>query len=127
MKRQNMLKLFKQYTKGWKEWNSAMILGCLDTSSIITEFNGKCFSGIEQIRRWLSDWEKEGNRVSQWDIKNEYYDLDSKVAVFEWEFSCMIGSDKHHFKGSSIVKYHKNLIKEMREYQMKAECYYPYE
>jgi hypothetical protein len=121
-----MLELFRQYTEGWKEWNKAMILGCLDSNSVITEFNGQKFAGIEQIKRWLSDWENEGNKVTQWEIKSGYYDLESRVGVFEWIFTCFVGSDKYHFKGSSIVKYQGNLIKEMREYQMEADNYYPY-
>jgi hypothetical protein len=122
-----MFSLFQQYTSGWAQGNKEQIISCLTSDCVITECNGQRFKGLDQINSWLNDWEQAGNEVTQWKIKSDYYDLKSKTAVFEWDFTCLVEGNQYHFKGVSVVGYESKRIKEMKEYRMEAELCFPYE
>lgn len=75
--------------------------------------------------KWFDDWNKNGN-VLVWDIKNFYHD--NEVYIVEWYFKCDYAGKVDGFDGVSLIRFNEEgKIISVKEFQSKAEHFFPYE
>ena len=87
MDRQQAYKLIELYVEGWKDNDIDKILTTLNDDCIIIESHGPSF----------------------------YYDSD--VAIFEWNFECVVNNENYKLSGVSVVEFKGDKISEIREYR----------
>lgn len=82
------------------------------------------YKGIGQIIRWFEDWNRKGT-VLQWDIKRVI--ASGNTVVVEWYFKCDYEGSVDGFDGVTIAEFYADMkICDLKEFQSKAEHYYPY-
>lgn len=126
MNKQKKKKLFEKYIIGWKSNNREQILSVLTEDCIIVECYGPMYQDKEQVQQWIDDWINSDHYVNRWEIYETLFDDIAGTAAFVWEFECFANNKHHRFKGSSIVKYNNGLIKEIKEFRMEPNHYFPY-
>ena len=107
--------LVEDYVDGW--WNNDLekIECTLSPNCVVIESHGPTYRGPEIIRQWVESWFAEGSRIERWDITSFHY-LD-EVAVFEWDFVCVVTGKEYRLQGISIVEFDTDRIVALREYR----------
>ena len=76
------------------------------------------------IVAYPKSWNKSG-RVLKWDIKNFIHQ--GMFTVAEWYFECDYNHEIGGFDGVSIIEFNDDMkIVNLKEFQSKAEHYFPY-
>lgn len=76
------------------------------------------------VLRVEMDWNRKGT-VLQWDIKRVI--VSGNTAVVEWYFKCDYEGNVEGFGGVTIAEFDEDVkIYDLKEFQSKAEHYYPY-
>lgn len=119
--------IIDRYFKSWLEQDKEAFLSLLHEEILVKECTGDTYNNKAIAQRWFEGWNKEGNKVLNWDISSRYYDQDSQVAVVEWKFECLYDYNAYSFLGSSIVGFKDELIIKLFEFQMDIDEKYPYQ
>ena len=116
--------IIKQYFKSWIDKNINIIEKYFSSDVKYIECYGPEYNGIEQIKQWFYDWNKE-NCVLQWNIKG--FISQNNIIVVEWYFECENKLKKYSFDGVSIIEFDQsNKIKLIKEFQSKSDHIFPY-
>lgn len=92
---------------------------------IYSECFGPEYHGIEQVLKWFADWNKV-RTVLEWSIKR--FVSERNTTVVEWYFKCNYNNAVDGFDGISMIDFDDNKkIRVLKEFQSKAEHYFPYE
>ena len=126
MNREKAFEKINQYFTSWIEKDVNLFESVLHDESVIRECTGTVIQGRDQLNRWFIQWNRNGNEVVSWEIKNIGYDSERMNAFVEWNFICKFMSRKYEFEGSSIIYFENSLIKEINEYEMKKKKSCPY-
>lgn len=120
-----MEKIIRNYFQCWLDNNIDVVKEIFAENIVYSECYGPEYHGINQILYWFTDWHEKGN-VLRWDIK-EMIQADNMVIV-EWFFQCNYDGAVDEFDGVTIAKFNNNMkICNLKEFQSKAEHYYPYD
>lgn len=116
--------IVERYFQAWLDQNIEPLGSIFSDDVVYSECYGPEYRGLSQILKWFADWNKSG-RVLKWDIKNFIHQ--GMFTVVEWYFEC----DYHHeiggFDGVSIIEFNDDMkIANLKEFQSKAEHYFPY-
>lgn len=114
-------KIIKAYNNAWVQNNVNDILYNLGKNCVIIESHGPMYSGIENIKKWLTKWNVENSNVNKWDITSFIYD--NGRAVYEWDFSCTVHGVIYHLTGISVVTFDDRQIIHLQEYRMTQKVY----
>jgi hypothetical protein len=96
-----------------------------DDEIVYSECYGPEYHGIDQIKKWFNDWQKN-NTVLEWDIQR--YIHQNNTVVVEWYFKCNYNGAIDGFNGVSLIEFSaEEKIKSIKEFQSKAEHYFPYD
>ena len=91
---------------------------------VYNECYGPEYHGLEQILQWFTDWNKAGT-VLEWTVKRFIHQ--DWTTIVEWYFKCDYNNDIDGFDGVSVVDFNSdNKIIRLKEFQSKAEHYFPY-
>lgn len=116
--------IIETYFRAWLEKDNSALYGIFSDDIIYSECYGPEYHGIEQILKWFSDWNKIGT-VLDWRIKG--YVHQGNITVAEWYFKCNYNNAIEGFDGVSVIKFSNDKkIVELKEFQSKAEHYFPY-
>ena len=111
--------------KYFKSWINKDIKDVFSEDIVYSECYGPKYLGIRQVIRWFEDWNTKGS-VLKWDIKQ--ITTVNKTVFVEWYFECDYEDSVGGFDGVTIAKFNDSMkIYDLREFQSKAEHYYPYE
>ena len=122
MNHQNIL---RQWFHAWLENDAGSIDHIFTDGIVYSECYGPEYHGIEQIKKWFAEWNKKG-KVLEWTIK-QMIQQDS-ILVAEWRFKCIYNDIEDEFDGVTIAEFDNDMrISKLREFQSKAEHYFPYE
>jgi hypothetical protein len=118
-------KIVSGYFNSWIEKDGSKLDGVFARDIVYSECYGPVYNGIEQIKKWFADWNRQSN-VLEWRIKRFIHENQTTVA--EWFFKCDCGGQVSAFDGVSIIEFDsENRIKSVKEFQSKSEHVYPYE
>jgi len=118
-------KLVESYFQAWIENDADVLRTVLSDGIIYSECYGPEYHGIKQVLKWFDDWNKAGT-VLEWSIKR--FVSEGNTIVAEWHFKCNYNNVIDGFDGVSMIDFDDNRkIKELKEFQSKAEHYFPYE
>jgi hypothetical protein len=116
--------IIKQYFESWINNNINIMEEHFSNNIKYIECYGPEYNGKEQIKQWFNDWQKE-NSVLRWDI-NQFI-VQENIIVVEWFFEYQSKLNKTSFDGVSIIEFDiNNKIFLVKEFQSKAEHYFPY-
>ena len=116
--------LIKGYFKSWINNEKCIINEIFSEKIIYSECYGPEYKGIDTMERWFEDWHTHG-KVLVWDIKQFIHSRN--ITVVEWYFKCIYNENISEFDGVSIVEFDdNNKILNLKEFESKAEHYYPY-
>ncbi len=116
--------LIRRYFDAWVHQNASDLEKLFDPDIVYTECYGPEYRGIEQIKRWFSDWNRHGE-VLKWEIRRFF--KQGKQAAVEWYFECVFDGVVSGFDGVSLVVFNRQgAILELKEYQSKSEHVFPY-
>lgn len=116
--------IIETYFQAWIKKDSSVLEKIFSKDIIYSECYGPEYHGIEQILKWFADWNKAGS-VLEWRVKS--YIHQDNITVVEWYFCCDYENNVDGFDGVSIIKFGEDKkIKELKEFQSKAEHYFPY-
>lgn len=119
-----MKKIMEMYFRCWLTKDGSNLADIFADDIVYSECYGPEYVGIQQVIKWFREWNLKGS-VLQWDIK-DVIEQDNKVMV-EWYFKCEYEGSIDGFDGVTIAKFDNNRkIYELKEFQSKAEHYYPY-
>lgn len=114
----------RSYFDCWLRKDITPIDSLFADNIVYTECYGPVYTGIGQLRSWFHDWNTRG-RVIRWDIKRIIEHENTIVA--EWYFECEYDGGTDDFDGVTIAVFDRHgKICELKEFQSKAEHYYPY-
>lgn len=117
--------LIQKYFKTWLEKENAIWKDIFSKDIVYSECYGPEYHGIDQLYQWFSDWNKIGT-VIEWKIKGFVHQ--GNMTVVEWYFCCDYNHEISGFDGVSMIRFNEEKkIAELKEFQSKAEHYYPYE
>jgi len=115
----------KTYFCAWLSRDGAALPVIFADDAVYSECYGPEYHGLRQVRRWFADWNLRGT-VLRWDIKN-MMECGNTLCV-EWYFQCEYDGSIDGFDGVSWIEFNESgKIKALREFQSKAEHWYPYE
>ncbi len=116
--------IIKQYFATWLTKDVTPLHEIMSENIIYCECYGPEYHGLQQVIRWFVDWNQCGV-VLQWEIK-QFIHQDS-VTVVEWYFECDYEGNIDGFDGVSLVTFDdSNKMCSIKEFQSKAEHYFPY-
>ncbi|WP_294403789.1 nuclear transport factor 2 family protein [uncultured Clostridium sp.] len=116
--------IIRKYFKSWLDSDISKLEDIFAEDVIYTECYGPQYRGIENIKKWFSDWNTHG-KVLKWEIKS--FVEEESVTAAEWYFECRYDEKTYGFDGISLVTFNsEDRIIELKEFQSKAEHYYPY-
>lgn len=117
-------RIIKNYFDTWMK-NEPMNLPVLFDSDITyVECYGPVYHGIDQIIQWFINWNMKG-KVTEWSIKQFIHQ--NNISVVEWFFQCNYENCTDGFDGVSIITFNdENKMTSVKEFQSKAEHYFPY-
>lgn len=119
-----MEEIIRRYFQCWLDKDINTITDIFSGDSIYSECYGPVYKGIEQIMNWFADWNRKGT-VLQWDIKQVI--VSGSTAIAEWYFKCDYEGTVDGFDGVTIAEFDSDMkICNLKEFQSKAEHYYPY-
>ena len=119
-----MRKIIEMYFNCWLEKDGRDLVNIFANDIVYSECYGPEYVGIQQVNKWFQEWNNKGT-VLQWDIK----DIIEKenTLVVEWFFKCEYEGNVDGFDGITIAKFNNShKIYDLKEFQSKAEHYYPY-
>lgn len=117
--------IVRKYFTAWLENDAGTLPELFADDATYTECYGPEYHGIEQLLQWFSDWNKKG-RVLEWSIKQ--FVQQQEVVAVEWYFKCDYENNMDGFDGVSLITFNKeDKITSVKEFQSKAQHYYPYE
>ena len=119
-----MKEILRAYFEAWITGDAECVKRTFAENVVYTECYGPHYIGIGQVLQWFADWNRKG-RVIRWDIARTLQHKDTIVA--EWTFACEYEGKQEAFDGVTIADFDQNKIVRLREFQSKAEHYYPYE
>lgn len=120
----NREQMITNYFNSWLTKQNNILEQIFTTETKYSECYGPEYQGINQIKRWFSDWNKRGT-VLQWEIKQFVHQND--VTVVEWYFKCEYDGEIGAFDGVSLIQFDKdNHIISLKEFQSKIPHNYPY-
>ncbi|MBQ2770001.1 MAG: nuclear transport factor 2 family protein [Clostridia bacterium] len=112
------------YFQAWLEQDLEAVKEIFAENVVYSECYGPEYRGLSQIIRWFTAWNERG-RVLEWRIKRVLQE--NKTLVAEWYFQCQYEGVIDGFDGVSIVDFDDEMkIVKLREFQSKAEHYFPY-
>ncbi|HBE84841.1 MAG TPA: nuclear transport factor 2 family protein [Lachnoclostridium sp.] len=118
-------KLVERYFQAWIEKDADVLKTVFSDDIIYSECYGPEYHGIEQVLKWFADWNKAGT-VLEWSIKR--FVSEGNTIVVEWYFKCDYNNLIDGFDGVSMIDFDVNRkIKGLKEFQSKADHYFPYE
>jgi len=121
----NRERLLRRWFSSWIDQDASAIDEVFADHIVYSECYGPEYRGIDQIKRWFSDWNQKG-RVLEWTIR-EIYSCEDKVIAC-WMFSCDYEGNVDGFDGVTIAEFEEgDRIVTLREFQSKTEHVYPYE
>jgi hypothetical protein len=112
----NKKALIQSYIEGWKQGSVAKILAPLADSCTIIESHGPHYHGKEAVRKWVEDWNRQGNKVEKWDMTS-FHEIEDGF-VCEWDFSYRGKNIQESFSGITIAYIHERKIAALKEYRM---------
>ena len=119
-----MEEVIRKYFQCWLDKDVDAVKGIFSDDIIYSECYGPVYKGIGQITRWFEDWNRKGT-VLQWNIKRVI--VSENIVVVEWYFKCDYEGNVDGFDGVTIAEFDADMkIFELKEFQSKAEHYYPY-
>lgn len=117
-------KCIERYFNMWLSKDGSSLNEIFDRNIIYSECYGPEYRGIEKIVKWFDDWNKRGT-VIKWDIKQFIHQANQ--TVIEWYFECEFDGEVSGFDGVSIIEFNADgKIKDIKEFQSKAEHEFPY-
>ena len=115
----------KLYFDAWIKRDADVLLAVFADDVIYSECYGPEYHGISQVMRWFTDWNQHG-MVLQWDI-HRVLESGDELCV-EWYFCCEYDGVVDGFNGVSWIEFDEaGKIRNIREYQSKAEHHFPYD
>lgn len=108
-------KLIEEYIQGWICGDQSMICAPLSDSCVVIESHGDNYSGLKEIRKWISDWTQVG-KVEKWDVKS--FIFSENLASFEWDFRCIHKEVSYLIYGASFVRFEDHKIASICEYKI---------
>ncbi len=119
-----MKEIIKKYFKCWLEKDASKLSEIFSDDIVYSECYGPEYIGLHQVAKWFLQWNKKGS-VLKWDIK-DIVEKDN-ILIAEWYFKCDYEGKIDGFNGVTIAKFNENQkIYDLKEFQSKAEHYYPY-
>ena len=116
--------IIKQYFRSWLKQDINLCKNLFAEDSNYSECYGPIYRNRSEILTWFQDWNKEG-KVLEWSIHRIL--IIENTAMVEWYFKCNYQNKISEFNGVSIIEFNnKNKIKSIKEFQSKAQHYYPY-
>lgn len=119
-----MTKIIQKYFQAWIDADIKTIKEVFSNDIIYSECYGPEYHGLPQIIKWFEEWNNKG-KVQEWTIKQAIEH--NKTIIVEWYFKCNYDGNTDGFDGVTIADFDDNgKIVALREFQSKAEHYYPY-
>jgi hypothetical protein len=116
--------IIENYFHSWIKKDLNILIKYFDDEIIYSECYGPEYNGIDQIKKWFNDWQKE-NTVLEWNIKQ--YIHQNNTVVVEWYFKCNYNKKIDDLNGVSIIEFsEEGKIKNIKEFQSKVKHYFPY-
>lgn len=116
--------VIKNYFLSWIQKDQTAFADTFSKEIVYSECYGPEYRGITEVIKWFNDWQEHGS-VLTWNIKSMIQEKDMLVA--EWYFRCVYDGVEDGFDGVSLVRFDaENKIVSLKEFQSKAEHYYPY-
>lgn len=120
-----MTDILQKYFQAWINTDIETVKDIFAENVIYSECYGPEYHGLSQILRWFEDWNKKG-KVLEWTIKQTIEH--NKTLIAEWYFKCDYEGNTAGFNGVTIADFDNNgKIVSLKEFESKAEHYYPYE
>lgn len=117
-------KIIRQYFTAWLNNDVKPLNTILSENITYSECHGPEYHGIHQVITWFLDWNRQG-RVLKWDVKQFIHE--ENITVVEWYFECQYQDSIAGFDGVSIIEFNTNgKILSIKEFQSKAEHFFPY-
>jgi ketosteroid isomerase-like protein len=118
--------IINQYFQSWLTKDFNLFNSTLDENVRIEECYGAYYIGKIECQKWFEHWNKPTeNKVLSWVIK-EYWEVgDTTFAT--WTFACAYQGKQSLFDGISLFKFENEKIVALKEFEMKAEKFRPYE
>ena len=103
--------IVKRYFQAWLDQNIEPLESIFSEDIVYSECYGPEYRGLSQILKW--------------DIKNFIHQ--GMFTVAEWYFECDYNHEIGGFDGVSIIEFNDDMkIVNLKEFQSKAEHYFPY-
>ncbi|MBE5801942.1 MAG: nuclear transport factor 2 family protein [Clostridiales bacterium] len=119
-----MTEIIQKYFQAWIEVDLRTVKEIFSDDIIYSECYGPEYHGLPQMIQWFEEWNNKG-RVLEWTIKQTIEH--NKTIIAEWYFKCNYEGNTDGFDGVTIADFDNNgKIVFLREFQSKAEHYYPY-
>ena len=119
-----MKEIIQKYFQAWIDNDIDVVKEIFSDNVVYGECYGAEYRGLDQVLKWFEDWNKLG-KVTRWEIKNLFEQGNTVVA--EWYFECVYCGEKGGFDGVTIAEFDKKgKIIALREFQSKAEHFFPY-
>ena len=113
--------LITEYVNGWIDGDAERVLNTLAPDCLIVESHGPRFEGRDEVEKWINDWNKDGSKVIEWEIRNKF--LQDTNAAFQWYFRCIVKGREYKIDGASFVEFRDERISIIFEYmQTKPEA-----
>lgn len=117
-------KIINQYFNSWLNKDNTSLEKYFSVDVIYSESYGPEYNGIHQVKKWFTYWNKRGS-VLEW--KTKQFIHENQLTVVEWYFRCIYDGNIYEFDGISLIKFNaNNQITYLKEFNSKAEHYYPY-
>lgn len=116
--------LIRRYFNAWIDKDISVLPQVFAENAVYTESYGPKYHGLAQISKWFSDWICKGT-VLEWTVKGFVHQGNFTAA--EWYFKCDYDGEISEFDGVSLIEFDEEKIIDIKEFQSKAEHYYPYD
>jgi hypothetical protein len=117
-------KIISEYFYSWIKNDIKIIEKHFDPDIIYSECYGPEYQGINQIKKWFVDWNRN-NSVLEWKIKEFIHQ--NNITVVEWFFKYKTNKEIAFFDGVSIIEFNnQHKIIRIKEFQSKTEHNFPY-
>lgn len=116
--------IIRKYFDSWIKKDIKVLPSIFSENTVYVECYGPEYHGLDQILKWFSDWNKNG-AVLEWSIKSFMHQ--GKFSAVEWYFKCDYDGEVSGFDGISLIEFAGEKIVNLKEFQSKAEHYYPYD
>jgi ketosteroid isomerase-like protein len=114
--------LIHEYVDAWKAGDAARVVRVLTPDCEVIESHGPTFTGRDDVRSWIEDWNQRSSAVIRWDL-HEIVHGGARASV-EWRFECVDRQTHYLIDGISMFEFCDGLIAKIREYR-RTEIPYP--